>query len=278
MSRLRTIPYAVLSMSLLAAGGASAQSMWSIDQREASQQQRIDAGRRDGSLTRSEASRLQQGEQRIDRYEARARADGVVTSGERQRLDGMLDRESRQINRERTDGQRAGGNGNGNGNHYGWDGGNHNGWNQADAGRNGWSHDPRRDNGRNDGGQSHGSGNNGSWNHSGQPSAPGTTPPAHAGWNGNGQGAGQANGQHNWGHQPNPNGTPTAPPATTPASGRSNGQSNGWTRDATHTTNVAQATPYTHAAQSRAIPVSAPATPAVAPSRAPSNTGRTSRH
>ena len=109
MNKLRNIPYAVLAAGLLAAGGASAQSMSSIDGREASQQDRIEAGRRDGSLTRGEARRLEQGEQRIDRYEAHARADGVVTSGERQRLDGMLDREGRQIYRERTDGQRAGG-------------------------------------------------------------------------------------------------------------------------------------------------------------------------
>lgn len=237
MSHLRAIPYAVLTMSLFAAGGASAQSMWSIDQREAAQQQRIDAGRRDGSLTRSEASRLQQGEQRIDRTEARARADGVVTPGERQRLDGMLDRESRQINRERNDGQRAGGHDNGN--HYGWDRGNHN-----------------------------------SWNHNGQPPAPGTTPPAHTGWNGNGQSTG-TNGQHSWTHQP---GTPTAPPATTPASGHNNGQNNGWTRGATHTASAPQATSYTHGAPARMIPDSAPATPAVAPARAPSSGGRTSRH
>src|SRR5437868_6176660 len=134
MSKLRSLPYAVLTVGLLAAGSASAQSMWSIDQREAQQQQRINEGRRDGSLTRSEAYRLQQGENRINRYEARAKADGVVTPGERQRLDGMLDRESRAIHNERTDGQRADGRGgwdrdrgnfhggdNNRGNHYGWD-------------------------------------------------------------------------------------------------------------------------------------------------------------
>ena len=48
MSKLRSLPYAVLAVSLLTAGGASAQSMWSVDQREAQQQQRINEGRRDG--------------------------------------------------------------------------------------------------------------------------------------------------------------------------------------------------------------------------------------
>jgi len=238
MSKLRSLPYAVLAVSLLTAGGASAQSMWSVDQREAQQQQRINEGRRDGSLTRSEAYRLQQGENRINAYESRAKADGVGTQAERQRLDGMLDREGRAIHRERTDGQRAGGHDNGN--HYGWDRGNHNGWNQADAGRNGWNHDPRSTNGRYDGGQNHGS-----WNHNGQPPAPGTTPPTHTGWNGNGQ---------------------------------SSGQTNGWTRGATHTATAQQATSNARGTPTRMIPASAPATNVVAPSRAPGSGGRTSRH
>jgi hypothetical protein len=141
MSILRHIPYAVLSAGLLAAGGASAQSMGSIDAREANQQERIEQGRRDGSLTRSEAYRLEQGEQRIDRYEAHARADGVVTPAERQRLDNMLDREGHSIYRESHDGQRADGRGTGghdgwghdrdrsdHGQHEGWTRGEHNGW------------------------------------------------------------------------------------------------------------------------------------------------------
>src|SRR5882762_9670723 len=107
MSKHRLIPYAVLTAGLLVAGGASAQSMSGIDAREAYQQDRIQDGRRDGSLTRGEAARLNQGEQRIERYEAHARADGVVTPGERQRLDGMLDRQGRQIYQQSHDNQRA---------------------------------------------------------------------------------------------------------------------------------------------------------------------------
>ena len=257
---------------LLAAGGASAQSMWSIDQREASQQDRIDAGRRDGSLTRSEAARLQQGEQRINRYEARARADGVVTPAERQRLDGMLDRESRQIHNERTDGQRAGGQyAGGNdrgtgwdrGNHYGardnrnaWshgnqdgDRGNHNGWNQANAGHNGWTGGPRGEGGQ----------NQGAWNHNGQPATtPGTTTPTHAGLNGSGQGSGAGTGQGN---------------------GQGSGQSNGWTHGTTQAAGTPHTTSYTQGSNSaRVIPASAPTAMAAAPSRTSSGTTRTSRH
>ena len=79
MSILRTIPYAVLSGSLLVGGGAYAQSMSTIDQRQDYQQDRIERGIRDGQITRSEAARLEQGERAIDRAQARARADGVVT-------------------------------------------------------------------------------------------------------------------------------------------------------------------------------------------------------
>ncbi|MFO1085631.1 MAG: hypothetical protein U1E21_13775 [Reyranellaceae bacterium] len=130
MSILRHLPYAILSAGLLAAGGASAQSMWSIDQREANQQERIEQGRRNGSLTREEYYRLEQGQNRIENYERRARADGVVTRQERQQLDNMLDRQGRQIYRETHDSERTGwGDRNGrNGRHGGWTQGEHNGW------------------------------------------------------------------------------------------------------------------------------------------------------
>ena len=58
-------------------------------------------GVRDGSLTHGEANRLEHGQNRINRYEARARSDGVVTPGERGRIDGMQNRESRQIYADR---------------------------------------------------------------------------------------------------------------------------------------------------------------------------------
>lgn len=191
MSKLRSLPYAVLTMGLLAAGSASAQSMWSIDQREASQQQPINEGRRDGSLTRSEANRLQQGDSRIDRYEAPARSDGVVTQGDRQRLDGMLDRQSQAIHRERTDGHRAGGNDRGN--HNGWDGnrsnylggdnnrGNHNGWDHASTNHNGWGDSDRNRGGVNRPEHS---------THNGQQQAPSGTNNPHGGFNGHGQNTG----------------------------------------------------------------------------------------
>lgn len=164
MSKFRSIPYAVLAGSLLVGGSAYAQSMYGIDQRQDYQQNRIERGIQNGQITESEAHRLRQGELAIDRAQARARADGVVTQQERHRIDHMADRQGQQIYRQshdrqqawdrgqdwgRTDGRRdgwndrhAGGRNNGGwdrghnynygggdrGNHYGWDRGNHNGW------------------------------------------------------------------------------------------------------------------------------------------------------
>src|SRR5258707_12514995 len=100
MSIFRTLPYAVLSGGLLFGGGAYAQSMGTIDQRQDYQQDRIDRGIRDGQITRSEASRLEQGERNIDRAQRRAEADGHVTPQERDRIDRMTDRKSRAISRD----------------------------------------------------------------------------------------------------------------------------------------------------------------------------------
>lgn len=273
MTKLRSLPYAVLTFSLLAAGGASAQSMSSIDAREAQQQQRIANGVRDGSLTRGETYRLEQGERRIDQYEARARADGHVSGYERQRLDGMLDRESREIHQQRTDGQRAGWNGNegrgggwDRGGRDGWDrNGQQHGWNSAD-GRGGWQNGEHQPGGWNQGGWNQGNanhgGNPGGWNQGGwnghapgTPSTP-TTPTSGqpGGWSHNGgqggggqAGGGQAGGTPGgWtGHAPGT--TPTAPTGTAPAGGNA-----GW-QGGSHAQPQYQA----QAAQARAMPVAA---------------------
>jgi hypothetical protein len=80
-----------------------------IDARERRQQGRIYAGAQDGSLTPREFRRLEAGQYRIHRYEARAKADGTVTPRERGRLHVMQDRQSAAIYRQRHDGQRRGG-------------------------------------------------------------------------------------------------------------------------------------------------------------------------
>jgi len=93
--------------SMVAGGGAYAQSMYDINQRQDYQQDRIDRGVRDGQITRSEQYRLEQGERQIDRAQARAMADGHVTPQERARIDRMTDRESREIYQQSHDRQQS---------------------------------------------------------------------------------------------------------------------------------------------------------------------------
>jgi hypothetical protein len=144
MSKFRTIPYAVLAGGLLVSGSAYAQSMYGIDQRQDYQQNRIEQGIRSGQITRDEAYRLEQGERAIDRAQARARADGVVTQQERNRIDHMTDRQGQQIYRQGHDRQQA------------WDRGQD--WGRTDGRRDGWN--DRYAGGRNNGGWDRG---NGGW-------------------------------------------------------------------------------------------------------------------
>src|SRR4051794_21369805 len=109
MSKFRLIPYAVMTAAglLAVSSAANAQSMYDINQRQDSQQDRIERGIRDGQITRSEAARLEQGERNIDRAQRRAEADGRVTPQERARIDRMTDREGRQIYQQSHDRQQA---------------------------------------------------------------------------------------------------------------------------------------------------------------------------
>ena len=79
-----------------------------INQRQAKQQQRIDAGISNGSLTAREVNRLQRQQGHIAAYEARSRADGPgLTKAERYRLHQMQDRASANIYHQKHDRQRG---------------------------------------------------------------------------------------------------------------------------------------------------------------------------
>ena len=78
-----------------------------VDQREANQQARIDAGVANGQLNRREARRLEQEQARIRAAERHAKADGVVTPQERRRLARMQKQASANIHAEKHDGQVA---------------------------------------------------------------------------------------------------------------------------------------------------------------------------
>ncbi len=69
------------------------------DVREGVQRTRIHEGRKDGELTKREASALNSQQKHIRRSERRAKADGDVSVSERRRLENKQDRASRNIRR-----------------------------------------------------------------------------------------------------------------------------------------------------------------------------------
>jgi hypothetical protein len=85
---------------------ASSERMQADVQRNINQQQRIEQGVKSGSLGKRETARLERGEARIDRAEARAGADGKVGPREQRRIQRAENRESRRIYREKHDGDK----------------------------------------------------------------------------------------------------------------------------------------------------------------------------
>ena len=73
--------------------------------RDANQQQRIQAGEANGSVTRHEQRRLERQQYRIHHAEKRAAADGTVTSAESAHIEKMQDKASHDIYDQKRDGQ-----------------------------------------------------------------------------------------------------------------------------------------------------------------------------
>ena len=84
---------------------ASSQRMQADVQRNINQQQRIEQGVKSGSLTNKETARLERGESKINRMEARAGANNNVNKHEQQRIQKAENRESRRIYKEKHDKQ-----------------------------------------------------------------------------------------------------------------------------------------------------------------------------
>lgn len=78
-----------------------------IDQRQANQERRIEAGEKSGQLTPKEAARLEKGQARVQKMEDKAVADGKVTAKERRKIEHAQDQQSRRIARQKHDRQRA---------------------------------------------------------------------------------------------------------------------------------------------------------------------------
>src|SRR6266581_4948343 len=74
-------------------------------QRNVNQQQRIEQGIQSGQLTNREAGKLERGQARVDRAEARAGADGHVGPNEQRRIQKAENKQSRRIYREKHDAQ-----------------------------------------------------------------------------------------------------------------------------------------------------------------------------
>ncbi|MGE0663010.1 MAG: hypothetical protein AB7H66_00385 [Hyphomonadaceae bacterium] len=94
---------AVAASALAVAAPAAAQSWQSINERQARLDARIDAGVRNGSLTRREAARLRDEFYELVRLERRYRASYGLSYAERRDLDMRFDRLSAQIRYERRD-------------------------------------------------------------------------------------------------------------------------------------------------------------------------------
>ena len=99
----------IATLALIAAGATAANaygtSTRDIDRTQANEQARINAGVRDGSLTRGEAARLQAEQRRIEHMESRAKADGHISRAEHDRIRRAQEEASRHIYQERHDSQ-----------------------------------------------------------------------------------------------------------------------------------------------------------------------------
>ena len=144
-----------LMLALLAIAGSAqviaAERERGTNGRQQFQQQRMQQGARSGDLTRGEARNLQRGARDIRQTEQRSRADGRVSRTERRDLNQDLNRQSRDIRRERHDGDRRRFANNeqfrhGQGQHRGWENnrGNHYGWDNNRGRHYGWGNDRGR--------------------------------------------------------------------------------------------------------------------------------------
>ena len=97
------VALAIASFAASAGGTATPR----VDQREAHQQARIDAGVASGQLTARETNRLDKQQARIAKVEARDKADGTVTKAERVELHRMQNRASKNIYVQKHDAQTA---------------------------------------------------------------------------------------------------------------------------------------------------------------------------
>jgi hypothetical protein len=100
MNRMATI----LTVGALFSTAAFAQNTAATVQRDVNQEQRIENGLKNGSLTTHEASQLEREESRIDRQQAQALKNGSLSSAEKARLAREQNQVSRDITRDTHNG------------------------------------------------------------------------------------------------------------------------------------------------------------------------------
>jgi hypothetical protein len=76
--------------------------------RNVSQQQRIENGVKNGSLTNKEVARLERGQAHVDAKEAKAGANGHVSAAEQRSVQRTENRQSKRIHQQKTDAQTRG--------------------------------------------------------------------------------------------------------------------------------------------------------------------------
>ena len=74
-----------------------------IDQHQANQDKRIDAGKASGKLSKPEAARLEAGQAKVDAMEATAKADGTVTKAEAQSIKIEQKKQNKRIIKQKHD-------------------------------------------------------------------------------------------------------------------------------------------------------------------------------
>ena len=110
---MKTIHSLIAFVALAASGAIFAQTPHNstatprIDARAANQQQRIDQGVKSGSLTQTEAARLQARQDRMTAAQAKFKSDGVVTAKERTILTHMENKNSKRIHKHKHNRQKV---------------------------------------------------------------------------------------------------------------------------------------------------------------------------
>jgi hypothetical protein len=85
---------------------ASSQRMQADVQRNVNQERRIEQGVKSGELTNREVGKLESGQARVDRAEARAGANGRVSASEQQRVQKAENQQSKRVYRQKHDAQK----------------------------------------------------------------------------------------------------------------------------------------------------------------------------